>query len=409
LRLLASYSEKDAKGYLIEALWKFLLYTEIAKAAVLDIRRRPAGPPPGTPEWNLIEFAEEHRSLVLEDFAVRLEAAVDSVLQAGATDDPARVGDFRAKISEALHDGVLRTLREHLGHVLTARSRVAVLVDNLDKAWERSSDLARLSQFLLGLIGSVRPISAELAKQDNWRDPIRTTLAVFVRSDIYARVAEFAREPDKLPVTRILWTDRELLARVVEDRFVAARGPDADPRDLWQQFFCPSVDGIETRRRLLARALPRPRDIVFLCSAAITAAINRRHDRIEADDIREAELQYSRFAVDSIKVEDAGDHGNIEETLYEFVGAPAVMTARDVSVRIARVADGDDSLAAVDMLLGLSFLGIEMRPGDFIYADDPREHFRASAIARRSGDEVRYVVHPAFRPYFEIPDDWARS
>ena len=42
-------------------------------------------------------------------------------------------------------------IRDRLGPVVANRSRIAILIDNLDKGWERSADLNVLSDLLLGL------------------------------------------------------------------------------------------------------------------------------------------------------------------------------------------------------------------------------------------------------------------
>jgi len=48
--LMQRYQEKADLGYLIESLWKFLIYSEIANAAYAEIKQRPAGPAPGSPD-----------------------------------------------------------------------------------------------------------------------------------------------------------------------------------------------------------------------------------------------------------------------------------------------------------------------------------------------------------------------
>jgi hypothetical protein len=57
-RLLSTYKERDTRGYVVRAIWKFLLYSEIALAAVRDIASRPAGLQPDAPEWELSLFLE---------------------------------------------------------------------------------------------------------------------------------------------------------------------------------------------------------------------------------------------------------------------------------------------------------------------------------------------------------------
>lgn len=80
LRLLARYQERDAKGYLIESLWKFLIYSEIALAAAQEINSRPVQVMPSTPEDRLLELVAANGDTFEADFAVRLERAMDALL-----------------------------------------------------------------------------------------------------------------------------------------------------------------------------------------------------------------------------------------------------------------------------------------------------------------------------------------
>ena len=405
VRLLARYSEKDEKGYLIESLWKFLLYTEIARSAVAEIETRPAGPQPGSDEWKLVDYATDHSSLIRQEFAVRLEQAVDAVLTLPVASS---VGETRAAIAETLHEGVLRDLRELLGRALQGKERVAVLVDNLDKPWEKGADFELLSQFLLGLIATIRPVASELAKKDRWREPVRTTMSVFLRSDIFDAVASVAREPDKLPVVRLEWEDPELLARVIEERFLSSR-PDSSADELWSRFFVGRIDGATARDRLLRRVMPRPRDLIYLTSTAIANAVNRRSDLVDVESIRAAERDYSQFAVDSILVEASTECESMDEVIYEFAGAPAVLNRSDALRRVrATVGDEDRANYMLSQLRSLAFLGVEVAEDRFSFSEEARDRVRDEALARglaaRRGTEVRYQVHPAFRPYLEIEE-----
>jgi hypothetical protein len=194
--LMARFGDRGDQAYAIESLWKFLIYSEIANVAYDEMKRRPAGPVPGSSEDVFLRYMDDDGAFVREEFAVRLETAVAALLAAVPAET---VSEQRVRIAEALHEGVLRQLRDHLGKVLSGRQRVAVLVDNLDKAWQKSADVDRLAGFILGLLSSVGRIADEFAKSDYWREPVSLTLAIFVRSDIFAQVAKAAREPGTVP------------------------------------------------------------------------------------------------------------------------------------------------------------------------------------------------------------------
>lgn len=80
---------------------------------------------------------------------------------------------------------------------------MAVLIDNLDKTWERGVDFAQLSHFLLSLLVTAGRLESDFSKQQRNLPPVNLTLAIFLRTDIYDVITEFAREPDKISPQRV--------------------------------------------------------------------------------------------------------------------------------------------------------------------------------------------------------------
>jgi hypothetical protein len=405
LRLLRNYREKDAKSYLIESIWKFLLYSELAKAAVDAIRQRHVVLTPGSPEAQLVEFVEREGELLSGEFAVRLERAVDDLLP---VDVDTGVATGRVAISEALHETLIRDLRKLLVAALADRHRVAILVDNLDKSWERDSDIPALTQFLLGLLAAMRPLAADFRPARGARQPVNVSLAAFLRSDIFWHLTRQTREPDKLTVSKLDWSDPELLIRVLEERYAAVQGVSGDT--LWTKLFRTDVDGRPAKEWLLAVILPRPRDLVFLANAAITNAVNRDHAFVQASDLRDARSEYSSYAIDSVLVEGEQDFPWLETAIYEFAGASGVLEAPDVLKRISRARPRGRSTPkdeeALTLLLQFSFLGVETGIAGPTYVDNTQDLIRANALAlARAGEsDLRYHIHPAFRPFLDVSD-----
>ena len=112
-----------------------------------------------------------------------------------------------------------------------------------------------------------------------------------------------------------------MLLRLIEERFFAVRRPRTDPAELWERFFCPKVNDMDTREYLLSRVLPRPRDMVYLCNAAVMAAVNSRNDRVEEADILAAEKNYWQFAYQALLVENGITVQEFEDVLLEFVNS----------------------------------------------------------------------------------------
>ena len=404
LELMKRYRQRDAKGYMLESLWKFLLYSELARKVAELVLRRSSGQVEECEE-RLMSLMDQHGGMLREDFSVRLERCANQVL-ACPTDTPS-TESVRLAISEALHDTILKDLRIALGQALTKKSRVTILVDNLDKAWDKTSDIPLLSEFLLGLLGAASRLNVELRHKDTWREPVNANLVVFLRSDIFERVLDVAREPDKISFSRITWSDRELLLRVIEERFVAASDVTKTPPELWRKYFCTHVRGLPPREYIVSRILPRPRDILFFVNAAIATAVNRQHGIVEDVDILTAETQYSQYALETILVENGLVVGRLEDVLYEFAGSSAIITRDDVNHCVARAKIPEDRIQqVVDRLCALTFMGVEVAENDFRFSEDACEYQRNVVLARKYAESKqnvpRYMINNAFRSFLEV-------
>lgn len=404
LTVLNRLPDRDLADFFLEALWRFLIYTEVALAAVREAEGKPAGIATGSAMDALRAELEAIGVSHDQDFTLRLETVVDSLL-VDLHALPEGIGEARRFLTQRLHATVLVELRKAMGAALSDRQRVALLIDNLDKAWERGSDYERLSRLLLGLLSSCGRIAVEFAKEDSWRERVNVSLALFLRADIFSVITEHAREPDKITKLRIAWNNPQLLIRVIEDRYVSARNDGVDPSDLWETFFCAEVQGRPTRDYLLWRSLPRPRDLVFLANTSVTAAANRRQDRVAEQDVLDGQVIYSQFALEALLVESLARF-DLEDCLYEFAGLGATISEHEATALLDPCGDGT---AAVSWLLRASFFGLEVDEGVFEYPDGETAEKKARVMARRlseaRGAPARLRVHPAFRPYLSIRDD----
>lgn len=104
-----------------------------------EAEAKPAGIPSGSKLAALAALLAEHDILVGDGFAVRLEKVVAEVLH-DVEGLPASVQERRGLLNQRLHAASLHDLRQAIGEALADRDRVAVLIDNLDKAWERGAN-----------------------------------------------------------------------------------------------------------------------------------------------------------------------------------------------------------------------------------------------------------------------------
>ena len=218
IALLRQQMSVSEKGYLVESFWKALIYTELAKSVYDKIKMRPEFVSKTQGERALIDFVERNEELILPEFSMRLETLVERL-----TKPIVGASEVKKRISEAVHRELLGTLREILLMALEKSKTVAILVDNLDKNWTPRTNIQLVSELLFGLLSVGVRIGEEFKKSSLGKKRIDLAMTTFIRSDIYAAVVTFAREPDKLPIRRIEWSDKELLWRVIERRIMLAR------------------------------------------------------------------------------------------------------------------------------------------------------------------------------------------
>jgi hypothetical protein len=403
LRLLRLSTPLAEQGYLMESLWKYLVYTQLALSYCQRLKTQPVHIELSQGENALLAFVEANPDFTNPDFTVRLGNAVSRLCDIQFTPDAV---SNRARVSEILHTSLLANLRTLLGDALAPKTKVCVLVDNLDKAWNVPADLPFLSEFIFGLTSVSRAITEEFERTGPaWR---RVTLRVlvFLRSDIFNFLMSHAREADKLVYTSIDWSDLEMLRRVIEARLKVSLQLDLPADELWARVFVPEVRHISTRGYLVSRVLPRPRDVIYICRAALARAVNRGHARIEEEDVLIAEREYSQYAFLTLLSEIRPQYPEVEAFLVELAGGPDIITRTHIEKALQGAGRPMGEYSAIVPLLAESlFLAPEVEVGEFRFLFDHSKveilRSLARSTAARTGHE-RYRIHPAFAPYLEL-------
>lgn len=200
-----------------------------------------------------------------------------------------------------------------------------------------------------------------------------------------------------------------MLCNIIEERFISSFETTPDPAILWQQYFCPIVNGTPTRDYIISSILKRPRDIIYLVNAAVTIAINRRHTRIEEEDIIEAEKMYSQYVFESVNVENTSPGIDIENVLSAFFGMPTVLTKNEIleTLRLGGISD-EMMEPTIDILRDLTFLGPETEENQFAFSEAPEGSRKNKILAWRfastKGQAERFQIHKAFRAFLETKE-----
>jgi Cdc6-like AAA superfamily ATPase len=406
IRMLKEVLPKVEKGFLIESFWKFLLYTELAKSVFESLSEKPVYYERDKEEDRLYIFVNTHSYLINNEFSIRLENAVTSLCGINFGRNSA---DQRIKISEILHGSIIVQLQNLLTRYFERNKKVVLLIDNLDKAWKVREDLLDLSNIILGLLSVARDIRDTCRKSFFSSKGFDFSMILFLRSDIFYFIVGQARERDKIPYSLLRWDNPDFLLRVIEERFSFLHDSLVTPDEIWSKYFCSTVNGKPVKNYIVEHIIPRPRDIIYICKAAIDEAINAGHGVVEEADLLLGEKKYSHYIFDSLLVENGIRVQKLESILYEFTGANSVLLYSElVDILNKANIESKDIDYVIDILVGLSFLGLEIKDDEFAFlyyeVDKNKYDVLANKLieSRSACKEKRYAINKPFHAYLEI-------
>jgi Cdc6-like AAA superfamily ATPase len=402
--LMEESNSEFEKGFLIETVWKFLIYSQIAKSLYDKIQVKPLFALTDF-EQKYIEFIESNKSVFLTDFSTRLEEQIkklrdNEISKIGAGNN----NEFRMKVSEILHDGIINEMKDFFGTLIPKNHKLIVLIDNLDKSWKKDERLNILSKYILGLLGVSGRIFKELSFIKSIQTSISFHLTIFLRSDIFKHIQSIAREPDKMEVTRLMWEDSEILFRIIEERFVELSNNKYESSELFSRFFVPEVNGISTKQFIVNSIFPRPRDLIYFCKSCKDTAVSRGHEVITEDDVLSAYKDYSSWIFKSLLVENNISTKRMEDFLFELVGGNNIIDEKTINEYMVNseipIIDERDLEKFIDNLVDLTILGREIRVNEFEFEYDVEKFKKIKAMSKKLNTK-RYKIHNALLPFLE--------
>ena len=290
---------------------------------------------------------------------------------------------------------------------MNKKKRLVVLIDNLDKNWRKGSNIEVTSKFILGLLGVIGRISKELIGSPQKPHDFLLNLIVFLRSDIFKHVLEFAREPDKIEFTRLRWNDPEVLFRVLEKRieFLSDSGK-IDSTTFWSKYITETVDGNSCKDFILSCIIPRPRDLIYFLSSAKSTAVSRGHNSIRENDLKAAYEDYSNWIFQSIQVENGVTISELKAFFYSAMAEKSILDRQSITLLMNKAKLKTDEEFVdyfISHLCSLSFLGREIRSLDFQYEYEFDVDDKIAILAQKYNSK-RFKIHNAFIPYLECSD-----
>jgi hypothetical protein len=280
------------------------------------------------------------------------------------------------------------------------------LIDNLDKSWDKNNDIDILSKYILGLLTVGSGIVDDLSLFKKKQTGISFRMIVFLRADIFRFIEKNAREPDKLQSIPLKWNDKESLFSIIEERFVMLFDGEVDYDELWEEYVVKYIDNEPIKDFVYNRILPRPRDIIYFFKTALEIAINRKHEMIEESDIGYAYSEYSNWVFKTVLVENGITIEEMEDFLYHLIGLHRIIRRVDIVDILEETkmieTKGDSIIDySIDHLFHLSIIGKEVDKDDFRFYYG-YEDLKKIDIQANKFESKRYLIHPAFYPFFEI-------
>lgn len=384
--------------YTLGAFWLYLLSAEVAHKLLNDpgeLRAAERDPLRYENYRGLEDAYLAHGLASGDDLSQRLLRQIDR-MAARFNAEGAVTG--RTDLRELVYGGDLRTLNDAVARYLVEeKDEVWLLIDNLDKSWATRGSTREDILIMRGLLDGSQLLRRQLEKRDVVFRPV-----VFVRNDIYENLVEGTPDRGKDSTVSLEWDDPELFREIVRKRIIASTGLDGDFASVWNEIAPPLIGVGDAFTYFLDRTLLRPRDLLMFLGDSIQVAIDRGHERITADDIKQAEQGYSEDMLLNLVFEIEDTHPDISQAVYGFHGASSVLPREEVS-RLLTEADADtDAARAMELLLWYGFFGVRMRAtGEDEYSFSVRYNLGRLLHALESG-QGSVVIHPAFHRALSI-------
>ena len=407
-RIVDALSE-GSLNHVVSAIWEYVLLLELAYKLLekdRDIYARDA---------RLIDKYQSLKSIYEQDeyysggdFSERVSVLLDDI---GAKID-SRKGTASAailsqrEITELIYKHPINELRAEVVNYLALKSETWVLVDNLDKGWPGSvvtkGDVVLISCLLEAL--------EKIARSFRQRRYEEFYSVVFLRGDIYENLINTSSDRGKIIPVSVDWSDPSALKELLRKRFVYSKFDDRLEMDhIWEQIAPQQIDGKNSLDFVIEQCLYRPRalvDFVYVCKSI---AVNRRHQKIQEDDLREAVRRFSIQLIDNIGLELRDINPKYENLLYQFIDREPTLnrsTIRKIIKNFLKEENLDEEEQHIlDLLLWFGFLGVENETGGakFIFDVDYNMNM-LRALSLRRGTSARFVIHSAFRSGLAISE-----
>lgn len=386
------------KQYLLTAFWHYLLLLEIVNKLVEWKARSAHESPRNLAEFNELQSHREKHGAGEGDFSERLMALVNRVIERFPTNPPQDISSD--DVTHSIYTEDIRVLSDLVAKQLDGTEELWILFDNIDKGF-RSHGLEPTDVLIVRcLLEATRKLQRALEKRR-----IDCVSIVLIRRDVFDLLVDTTPDRGKESCANLDWSDVELVKELLLKRFrYVVPELEGSFEDVWRRLVDPHVAGESSFSYILSRTFLRPRDILNFVRKCINVAVSRDHDRVEQEDIRIAEKEFSEDMLNELWYEIRDVLPETPDLLLEFLGTQCAITRDEVHFALLEAGVVEDQLDRTrDLLIWFSFLGV--RSGDEERYAYQFQHnvSKLRILEKQSDSEARvYVVHPAFRTALEV-------
>ena len=400
---ILTHLAEGARQHLITAFWEYLLLVEVAYKLLEKDRNTYRYNHEIHELYRDLEATYRDRHLSEEgDFSERLL----SLSQTISSEYKARYGDTDGRrlttdqVAELVYSRDIKALEVRISNYLQKKNSVWVLFDNLDKGWS-TKGIDEIDGIVLRcLIDAGRKIERDMRRAGHTFHCV-----VFVRNDVYDFVMQHSADYGKEMRAVLDWTDSDQLREMLRLRLVAGLNLNKDVplAKIWPQVCTSHYHGEETSTFLIERSLMRPRNLLKMFSHCRGFANNLSRPTITEDDIEKGLRAYSQDMLTDLGHELVDIFPGAKDLLYYFMDSGLEMSLADLKgvLNLASVDEADHTLV-IDFLFYYGVIGLRTDKGDqyiFNVNYDPKV---LQIRAELAGDQVRYVMNPAFAPALGI-------
>lgn len=402
---ILAHLTQGASQHLLTAFWEYLLLLEVAYKLLEKDKQTHKYNHQIRDAYLALERAYKVEDFSTEgDFAERLlvlsqRIVLDYVRTFGSADATKLTAE---NVTHLVYVHDVRDLRNQIAEYLTHKSGVWILFDNLDKGWSTQGVDVVDATILRCLIDAGRKLERDMRKSG-----FPFHCIVFIRNDVYEYVMAQSADYGKEMRATLDWTDPDLLREMLRLRLAAALdegGRDVQFEQLWPMLCVSHYKGEETSAYIIERSLMRPRNVLKIFSHARGFASNLNHSKISESDLEKGLRAYSQDLLIELDHELTDVFPAAHDLLYRFVDSPSELSSNELGELIQESGlEQADVPKVTEFLLYYGILGIRVGPEASHYIFDVNYDLKVLQIrADRGGENLRYVLNPAFTPALNV-------